>query len=152
MAGNAFPQQSLNSSTPLAVEPIDNFEDGIWTSQGPSRMNSIDQGMNLPFSYPSAYSSDDLGIPPDMYSASASTASLTASISESSHYGDHQFYTNQWPEHGAVGNGCELESMRPEPDPFDRFPDDEHYMSVEDNPAFFPSPLQDTATVSMPQL
>ncbi|KAH0613966.1 uncharacterized protein H6S33_005852 [Morchella sextelata] len=153
MTGNNFSQQNI-SNTPLPTDSIENFEEGIWTSQAPSRMGSIDQGMNLPFSYQSAYSSDvDLGIPPEMYSASASTASLTASVSESSHYGDHQFYSTQWPEHGAVGNGCDMEGMRLDSDTFDQasFADEEPYIGVDGGSPYYPSPLQGTAPVSMSQ-
>lgn len=159
VAGSSFTQQNS-----LANDSMDNLDDPYWPSQvpsqAPSRLGSIDQSMNISFGYRSAYSSDvDLCIAPDMYSASASasasTASLTASLSEASHYGDnHQFYANQWADHGSVGNRCGgLESIRLEPEIFDSqasFTDDEHYIGGVDDTPFFPSPLQDTAT-TLPQ-
>lgn len=158
VTGNSFTQQSS-----LASDSMDNLDDGYWASQAPSqapsRLGSIDQGMNLSFSYPSAYSSDaDLCVAPDMYSASASasTASLTASISDASHYGEsHQLYANQWADHhGSVGNGCGgLEGIRLEPEIFDSrasFTDDEHYIGGVDDTPFFPSSLRDTVT-TLPQ-
>lgn len=153
VTGSPFTQHNS-----LANDSMDNLDDGYWASQAPSRLGSIDQGMNLPYSYPSAYSSEaDLCIAPDMYSASASasTASLTASISEASHYGDnHQLYPNQWADHGSVGNGCGgLEGIRLEPEIFESrasFTDDEHYIGGVDDTSFFPSPLQGTTT-ALPQ-
>lgn len=153
VAGSPFTQQNS-----LASDSMDNLEDGYWASQAPSRLGSIDQSMNLPFNYPSAYSSDaDLCVAPDMYSVSASesTPSLTASISEASHYGDsHQLYAGPWADHGSVGNGCSgLDGIRLEPEIFDSrasFADDEHYIGGVDDTPFFPSPLPDTAT-TLPQ-
>lgn len=154
VTGSPFTQQN-----PLANDSMDSLDDGYWASQASSRLGSIDQSMNLPYSYPSAYSSEaDLCVAPDMYSASASasTASLTASISEASHYGDnHQLYTNQWTDHGPVGNGCGgLEGIRLEPEIFDSrasFTDDEHYIGGVDDTPFFPSPLQGTTATTLPQ-
>lgn len=151
VTGSPFTQQNS-----LAGDSMDNIDDGYWVSQAPSRMGSIDHGMNLPFSYQSAYSSDvDLAGAPGIYSTSASTstASLTASISEASHYGGDQFYSAQWTDHGAVANGCGgLEGIRLEPEIFGNqtpFTDDEHYTGADDT-TFFPSPHQGT-TATLPQ-
>lgn len=147
VTGSPFAQHNS-----LASDSMENLDDGYWASQAPSRMGSIDHSMNLPFSYPSAYSSDADLVAPEMYSASASTASLTASISENSHYGD-QFYTNQWADHAAVGGGCGgLEGIRLESETFESqtsFTDEEPYMGVDDT-SFFRTPLEGPAA-ALPQ-
>ncbi|RPB01866.1 hypothetical protein L873DRAFT_1675259 [Choiromyces venosus 120613-1] len=90
--GGHYPQHSLHSMNSMASltapESLDSYDGGIY-SQGPSRMGSIDQGIGGVFGYPTTHSPEaaDFGVAPDLRSASASTASLTASISEASHYG-----------------------------------------------------------------
>ncbi|PWW78402.1 hypothetical protein C7212DRAFT_315641 [Tuber magnatum] len=91
ICGGHYPQHSLHSMNSMnsltAPESLDSY-DGIY-SQGPSRMGSIDQGIGGVFGYTTTHSPEavDFGVVPDLRSASASTASLTASISEASQYG-----------------------------------------------------------------
>jgi hypothetical protein len=85
-----------------SVDSADIHDEKAWTSQTPSRMGSIDHGMGAGYPYECSYPSDpDFNVAPELCSASTSTASLTTSLPETSHYaGDNQqehFFMNQYP-------------------------------------------------------
>lgn len=145
--GGISQHMSLGSMSSLnSAEASDTQDDPIW----PSRMNSIDQGMITGFSFPSTYSSDVEynSVIPEMYhtSASASTASLTASISEVSQFGDtrlpSQVFMRQWVDTTPVSPHISEKIIRN--DNFDNYyPVDDRYgqITVEES-IIFPSPLQ----------
>ncbi|CUS13879.1 unnamed protein product [Tuber aestivum] len=120
VCGAHCPQHSLHSMTPLtAPESLDSYDGGIY-SQGPSRMGSIDQGIGGVFGYTTTHSPEavDFGAVPDLCSASASTASLTASISEASQYGapgepdyGQPYDMTQWVDQTSSGFHFDPESM-----------------------------------------
>jgi len=97
-------QQSLSHMASFSsIDSTDYPDDSAWNSQVSSRMGSIDQGMTPTYSLGTTYSSDvDYSGAPELLSASASTASLTASLSDASQYGGEtgrgpEFYvTGQW--------------------------------------------------------
>lgn len=68
--------------------------------------------------YPTTHSPEatDLGVVPDLRSASTSTASLTASVSEASQYGapgepGYEHYMTQWVDQASNGANFGLESV-----------------------------------------
>ncbi|KAF8540191.1 hypothetical protein BDD12DRAFT_40626 [Trichophaea hybrida] len=133
-----------------SLESVDLPDETLWQSQGPSRMGSIDdQGMIS--TYPTGPYDSGFDNVPGLMSASASTASLTASISEvSSQYagvggdggdgsGLGQFRANQWGGGDPSGGhgSYELESpMKVEP--FDSTESGLSFYTDEDSPYPFP--------------
>ncbi|KAL7270422.1 hypothetical protein RUND412_006876 [Rhizina undulata] len=156
---NTFPSQSLSSMPSLNSLDSSEHDNHSWHSQAPSRMGSIDQDMNG-FAYKSGYYSD-AGIysgTPEMYSASASTSSLTASISDNSQYGGEarpgQFYMSQWPNKNGILNHFDVDDTHVKQESFESHPpfyvDDSRYGPVaDDSTLLFQSPLQSPTVVGM---
>lgn len=97
------PQPSIDNFRPFnSFDAPTEIPDEQWRSQVSSRVGSIDQGAGTGYSFGAAYSPEtEFAPPPDLCSASTSTASLVASVSEVSVYGGDprpvgQFYMNQW--------------------------------------------------------
>jgi len=142
--------EAMDSLTSL--DSVDLHDETVWQSQVPSRMGSIDQGMvPVPVYALGSYQSEqDFNNVPGLMSASASTASLTASISEvSSQYagmggegGDGSGlgqFTNRWEGSDPSGGhgSYELESpMKVEP--FDSLESSNSFFMDEESPYPFP--------------
>jgi hypothetical protein len=144
-----------NFKSLAAPESLDSY-DGMY-SQVPSRMGSIDYSLSSVFGYPTTHSPEgDFGLAPDMRSANASTASLTASLSETSHYGPPsgdlgygQHYMTQWVDQTSNGTGFEPESTAKEGglDPQYLFSAEEGAYSAGENfHLAYPSQCSGTAT------
>ncbi|KAI5804915.1 hypothetical protein EDC01DRAFT_610129 [Geopyxis carbonaria] len=143
-----------------SIDSADVPDDG-WTSQVPSRVGSVDHGIGSGYSFGHSSFETDYPPPPELCSASASTASLTASVSEASHYGGDsrptpgQYYLgHQWGEQQptagssySVETPVKTESLEPN---VSSYAGDTRYAQIhEENPFLFPSPLHSPAPVGM---
>lgn len=137
----------------------DSQEEHGWNSHSPSRMGSVDQGVHHIYGYGATYSSEgEFTGPPEMCSANASTASLTASVSDASQYGGDsrptsQFYSSQWADQVGLGNSYEM-STPVKQEPFEShqsmYTDDSCYsQAVEENTYLFHSPERTPEHVPM---
>jgi len=122
ICGGPHPHHQLHSvgsmASLTAAESLDSCDDGVYSPQGPSRMGSFDHSMGGLLGYPTTHSPEatDLGVVPDLRSASTSTASLTASVSEASQYGapgepGYEHYMTQWVDQASNGANFGLESV-----------------------------------------
>lgn len=150
-AYSIYPHQiGLGSVTSLhSVGTVDSQEDYIW----PSRLNSIDHGMVPGIGYPPTSNSDAeiQRSVPALYngSATASTASLTASLPEPSQYGDTkastQIYSSQWSDASAVPPTLQEEDIKYEsPYPFES----QYHDTINDPNILFPSAIHSPKFVS----
>lgn len=97
---------SENFRSFISFENAPDISEASWTSQLPSRMGSVDNEIGAGYSLDGMYppSPEYSQVPPELCSASTSTASLTTSLSEaSSVYGgdnqqtsDGRYYLSQW--------------------------------------------------------
>jgi hypothetical protein len=102
---DSFHLESLDHSLGFLDGALQDLQDdgGACYSQASSRVGSIDHGAM----YSLLPLSEDNHFPPALASASGSTASLTASLSEASQYGDPPYFVQGWPAESAGALGID---------------------------------------------